>query len=268
MKLNPKAEVVPGKKQIYTDLVIAAHQDDIEIMCPQGIVKGYQSDKYGLVAVVTADGGGSPRAGDFATMTDEEMKKVRRLEQMEAARIGDYSELIMLNYTSAEIKDRADDRVTEDYWEILLHYRPETLYVHNLADKHPTHVGTVIKAIRAVRSLPKEARPAKMYGCEVWRALDWLSDDEKVVFDLTGYEKLLADVLDVFVSQIAGGKQYSLASAGRRTANATYAASHGVDQYAQCAYAMDLTPLIEDDSIDPRAFILGKLKKFEAEILA
>ena len=40
MQLNKKAEVVCGKKQIYTELVVAAHQDDIEIMCPQAIIKG------------------------------------------------------------------------------------------------------------------------------------------------------------------------------------------------------------------------------------
>lgn len=87
MKLNERAEITPGKKDIFTDLVIAAHQDDIEIMCPQGIIRGYKSDAFGLVAVVTADGAGSPRAGKFANVTDKEMKEIRKEEQKKAAEL-------------------------------------------------------------------------------------------------------------------------------------------------------------------------------------
>ena len=161
MQLNKKAEVVNGSKQIYTELVVAAHQDDIEIMCPQAIIKGYQSDKYGVVGVVCADGSGSPRSGPFAHMTNEEMMKVRRLEQIKAAEIGDYSALVMLNYTSGELKDRSNESPKDDIKEIILNYKPETMYIHNLADKHPTHVGTAVNCIKALRELPKEARPKK-----------------------------------------------------------------------------------------------------------
>ncbi|MBQ8178029.1 MAG: PIG-L family deacetylase [Clostridia bacterium] len=267
MQLNKKAEVVNGKKQIYTELVVVAHQDDIEIMCPQAIIKGYQSDKYGMVGVVCADGSGSPRSGPFASMTNEEMMKVRRLEQIKAAEIGDYSALVMLNYTSSELKDRNNPSPKNDVKEIVLNYKPETMYIHNLADKHPTHVGTAVNCVKALRELPKEARPKKLYGCEVWRNLDWLADEEKVFFDLTGYEQLMRDVLDVYESQIAGGKEYCTAAIGRRAGNATFSASHGVDVAEHVAYGMDLTPLIEDDSIDPKQFIVDKIMQFAKDIL-
>ncbi|MBR3685753.1 MAG: PIG-L family deacetylase [Clostridia bacterium] len=267
MQLNKKAEVVNGSKQIYTELVVAAHQDDIEIMCPQAIIKGYQSDKYGVVGVVCADGSGSPRSGPFAHMTNEEMMKVRRLEQIKAAEIGDYSALVMLNYTSGELKDRSNESPKDDIKEIILNYKPETMYIHNLADKHPTHVGTAVNCIKALRELPKEARPKKLYGCEVWRNLDWLADEEKVFFDLTGYEQLMRDVLDVYESQIAGGKEYCTAAIGRRAGNATFSASHGVDVAEHVAYGMDLTILIEDDSIDPKQFIVDKIMHFAKDIL-
>lgn len=265
MKLNPKALLMLGKP-VSTDLVIAAHQDDIEIMCPQGIVKGYQSEVYGLVAVVATDGAGSPRTGKFANMTDDEMKKVRIEEQRAAQRVGDYSDLIMLNYTSSEIRDAANLSPVEDMKEIILNYRPKTVYIHNLADKHPTHVGTALKALAALRALPKEARPEKLYGCEVWRGLDWISDSRKVIFDLTGYEQVLSDVLNVYESQIAGGKEYEKAAMGRRYANATFSESHGVDKAALTAYAMDLTPLIEDDTLSPREFILDYVKQLVDEL--
>lgn len=267
MKLNERAEIIRGKKEVYTELVIAAHQDDVEIMCPQGIVSGYQNEDNGLVAVICTDGAGSPRAGLYADMTDEQMKVVRRTEQIEAAEIGEYADLILLNYTSREIKDKSLLSPTDDIAEIILRYKPQIMYVHNLADKHPTHVASAVRCIEALRSLPRESRPSKLYGCEVWRGLDWLSDDEKVVFDLTGYNALLSAVLDVHKSQIAGGKEYCAASMGRRAANATYSASHGVDKYTHCAYAMELTPLIEEDGLDVREFIVSKLKKFENELL-
>ncbi len=267
MKLNKNAEVVNGSKQIYTELVVVAHQDDIEIGVPQAIIKGYQSDKYGMVGVVCADGSGSPRSGKFANMTNEDMMKVRRLEQIKAAEIGDYSALVMLNYTSGQLKDRNNEDPKNDIKEIILNYKPETMYIHNLADKHPTHVGVAVNCIKALRELPKEARPKKLYGCEVWRNLDWLSDDEKVFFDLTGYEQLMRDVLDVYESQIAGGKEYCTAAIGRRAGNATFSASHGVDVAEHVAYGMDLTILIEDDTIDPKQYIVGKIMDFANDLL-
>lgn len=267
MKLNSKCETVHGKRQHYTDMVISAHQDDIEIMCPQGIVKGYQSDTFGLVAVVATNGSGSPRAGKFASMTDAEMMKVRRLEQISAAKIGDYTELVLLNFTSGEIKNKQDTTPSDDLEELFLLYRPSTVYIHNLADKHPTHVATAMRCIEAIRRLPKKDRPTALYGCEVWRSLDWLPDEEKIVFDLSGYDKLLEDVLAVFESQIAGGKRYDLATKGRRLANATYSESHGVDTCTAASYAMDLTPLICDDRLSPKVFIESAIERFKKTIL-
>jgi LmbE family N-acetylglucosaminyl deacetylase len=267
MKLNERAEIMEGKKDIYTDLAIAAHQDDVEIMCPQAIIRGYQSQAFGLVAVVTADGSGSARAGKFAAVTDKEMRDIRKIEQRTAAELGDYAALIQLDYNSAQIKDMDNDDAVNDYIEILKNYQPSVVYTHNLADKHPTHVAVAKKCIKAIRSLPMDERPMRLYGCEVWRSLDWLSDEEKVVFDLTGYEELLNKLISVYESQIAGGKSYEKASSGRRISNATYAASHSIDQYESAAYAMDLTPLIEDDSLDPKEFIVGKIKNFIGELL-
>lgn len=261
MKLNKNAEVVNIAKKVYTHLGISAHQDDIEFMCPDGIVNGYKNENNGFVAVVTSDGAGSPRAGKFANMTDDDMKKVRRLEQIEAAKVGKYAEVVFLNYTSAKIKGETAE-VVDDYVEIIKHYQPKVVYTHNLADKHPTHIGVVLKCIEAIRKLPKDKRPQKLYGCEVWRALDWLNDDEKVIFDLTGYEELLLNVMKVYESQIEGGKRYDRATAGRRYANATYAASHDVDVVTQAAYAMDLTPLILDDTLDVKEFILNAINRF------
>ena len=65
------------------------------------------------------DGGGSARTGEYKDYTDEMMKEVRIKEQEEAAEIGKYNSLYMLNYSSKEVKDKSDDRLTNDIIKII-----------------------------------------------------------------------------------------------------------------------------------------------------
>ena len=108
----------------------------------------------------------------------------------------------------------------------------------------------------------------KYYGCEVWRDLDWMLDDEKVIFDVSAHENLKAALLGVFDSQIAGGKRYDAATAGRRLANATFSASHAVDTATSLAYAMDLTPLVENPELDMAEYAVSYLDHLRADIVA
>ncbi len=80
-----------------------------------------------------------------------------------------------------------------------------------------------------MRELPRGQRPKKVWGCEVWRNLDWLADDDKVLMDVSGHEHLAAALNGMFDSQIPGGKRYDLATLGRRRANATFLESHATD---------------------------------------
>ena len=105
-----------------------------------------------------------------------------------------------------------------------------------------------------------------MYGCEAWRDLDWLSDADKVVFDVSSHEELQAALLAVFESQICGGKRYDLAAQGRRRANATYFASHGTDKATSLIYAMDLTPLVLDTDLDIADFVQFHIRAFATEV--
>jgi hypothetical protein len=150
----------------------------------------------------------------------------------------------------------------------MLAAKPEVLYTHNLADKHPTHIAVALRTLAAVRSLPEEQRPRQVYGCEVWRDLDWMLDEDKVAFDLSEHENLQMALLGVFDSQIAGGKRYDLAGMGRRRANATFYASHGTDISTGMSFAMDLTPLARDISLDVEAYVLGFIERFRADTAA
>ena len=249
-----------------THLGIAAHQDDLEIMAADGILACYQQPDRWFTGVVVTDGAGSPRSGRYRDFTDLQMREVRRTEQKTAADIGKYSAVVLLDHSGAVVRDAASNGPVDDLVEVLRATRPTVVYTHNLADKHDTHVAVALRVVAATRRLPSAERPMRLYGCEVWRDLDWVGDDEKVVFDLSAHEDLRAALVSVFDSQIAGGKRYDLATEGRRRANATYAAAHGTDTASACSYALDLTPLVSDDSLDAAAFMRGVLDRFRQDV--
>jgi len=166
------------------------------------------------------------------------------------------------------IKDASKPEPVADIAALLKAARPKYVYTHNLADKHDTHVAVARRVIAAIRSLPEAERPQKLYGCEVWRDLDWMVDEDKVAFDLTRHENLQAALLGVFDSQICGGKRYDLASMGRRRANATYFASHGVDLMLGLSYGMNLSPLITDTGKDFTEFVLEYIQRFTSDVKA
>jgi LmbE family N-acetylglucosaminyl deacetylase len=249
-----------------THLCIAAHQDDIEIMAVQAIIECFQHKQKWFTGVVMSDGRGSPREGSYKNTTDEEMRLIRFSEQNKAATIGEYAALIALDYPSAEIKDASKEESVDDILQILHVTRPKIVYTHNLADKHDTHVGVTLRVINALRRLEPNERPKTVFGCEVWRSLDWINDSDKVVMDLSTHTNLQVALLGVFDSQIAGGKRYDLATMSRRQANATFFESHGVDSTTGLSFAMDLTPLMNDSSIQPLNYINEFIHRFENDV--
>ena len=121
--------------------------------------------------------------------------------------VGDYGAMIQLDYPSSAAKSSTDPSLKEDLAQILNQMHPEVVYTHNPADKHDTHVGVMAAALQAIREMPRDQRPPKVWGCEVWRNLDWLPDSEKVVMDVSGRDNLAGALNGVFDSQIAGGKR-------------------------------------------------------------
>jgi hypothetical protein len=158
--------------------------------------------------------------------------------------------------------------VIDDLHRLITSAKPEFIYTHNLADKHDTHVGVTLRVIEALRGIEDADRPQKIYGCEVWRDLDWVVDEDKVTFDVSSRENLQAALLGVFDSQITGGKRYDLATMGRRRANATFFESHGTDIVSGMIYAIDLTPLIENIELDIQSFLGGLIERASADMQA
>jgi len=249
-----------------THLAIAAHQDDIEIMAFDGILKAFETEDSYFSGCIVTDGHGSPRAGKFRQVNDDQMAAIRMEEQREAARAGNYSALVFLGYESHSVKKSGNKQLLEDLQNLVKLTRPEIIYTHNLADKHHTHVGVTLRLVEALRGLPAEFLPQKLIGCEVWRGLDWLPDDQKVIFDLSERKDLQRKLVEVFASQTQG-KNYVDAILGRRAANATFFASHVTDRSSGLGFGMDLTPLLEDPGLDPAVFLKRVLKSFEDEVM-
>ena len=270
---NPAADLfipdgveMPAALSRTTYLAIAAHQDDVEIMAYHGIAQCFGSREQWFTGVVVTNGAGSPRTGIYGAHTDDEMQQVRRIEQRKAAYVGDYACQVQLGFTSAQVKNPSDAAVVEDLEQILRAAQPKAVYLHNLADKHDTHVAVALRSIQALRALPAEIKPKKVYGCEVWRDLDWLVDEDKQLLPASARSNIAAALVGVFDSQVSGGKRYDLATAGRRLAHATYYASHGTDEETALTFAMDLTPLIEDPERPVTNYVLGFIDRFRDDV--
>ncbi len=227
-----------------TDLCICAHQDDAEIMAFCAINNCFNRPDKWYTGITVSDGAGSPRIGKFENFTDEQMKAVRVIEQERAADLGKYSAQVQLGFSSKEIKYDACTKLEEELSELLAAIKPQRVFIHNPADKHPTHVACCLRAINALRTLPKDIRPEKIYGMEVWRSLDWLNEEYKILFDCSAGKDLALKILSVFESQIAGGKNYDEAACGRMIANATFLESHNTDNFSLVSYGLDLTDAV------------------------
>ncbi len=262
----PDATPLPDALARITHLGIGAHQDDLEFMAFHGILACISRDDQWFGGVTCSNGAGSSRTGPYATYSDADMMQVRRCEQKTAATIGAYGVMIQLDHSSKTIKDAADASLKEDLVSILEAATPKVVYTHNPADKHDTHIGVTVATLQAVRSLAPEKRPSQVIGCEVWRNLDWLPDEAKVLMDVSGRDNLAAALNGVFDSQIAGGKRYDLATLGRRAANATFFESHASDTSTQLIFGMDLTPLIVDDTTDIVGFVCDHIAAFQQDV--
>lgn len=248
-----------------THMAIAAHQDDIEIMAYQGISECFCNNSKWFTGVVVTDGAGSSKGKFYSSFSDEEFINIRKLEQKKAAFIGEYSAVAMLNYNSCEAKDPCNKDIIKDLKSLILNTKPDIIYTHNLFDKHPTHLSIAVKVINAIRELSPSERPKKLYGCEVWRSLDWLVSQDRITFNASANPNIAAALIEIYNSQISGNKEYHKAAIGRRCANATFNSSRESDSLANSILGMDLTPLIENTDIDIISYARGFIERFNIE---
>jgi LmbE family N-acetylglucosaminyl deacetylase len=251
-----------------THLCVIAHQDDIEINAYPAVAECYgRTDKF-FTGVVMTNGAGSARTGKYGHVTDAQMQEIRKQEQRTAATLGKFNLQLQLSHASADVKKPGHPAVAADLAAIFAGCRPAVVYLHQPADKHDTHVGCFLRCIEAIRALPRDRRPARVLGVEGWRNLDWLADADKVALDASANPELAEKLVAVFDSQIAGGKRYDLAAMGRRLSNATFFASHATDTTNALSFAMDLTPLVQDDTLSVADFTLRHIENLRADVAA
>ena len=264
----PDRSPLPDALSRTTHLGIGAHQDDLEFMAYHGIVTCYQEPSNWFTGITCTDGGGSPRTGPFADHSDDAMKELRYREQIEAADLGEYGSQYQLGHSSSHLKSfNGQDELRYQLEALLQMASPHTVYTHNPADKHPTHLAVFTAAIDTLRSLPKKQQPTTLLGCEVWRDLDWVPDARKVTLDVSAHPELAAGLNQVFQSQIAGGKNYHQAIIGRRTAHATFSDPHASDSATQIIFALDLMPLLENPALSPLVFVSELIDEFKNEVI-
>lgn len=270
---QPGAEIfVPDESSVEnalgrtTHLAIGAHADDLEFFAWHGIDACFGRNDKWFTGIVLTDGAGSPRAGRYASWTDEQMIEVRRAEQRVAAAIGEYSAVAQLAHPSGQIKDSSHSVVVEELVHLLSGMKPGIVYMHNPFDRHDTHVACFWRTIEALRRLPPSGRPERVFGCEMWRGLDWLVAGDRVSLSSGERPHIESALAGVFDSQIAGGKRYDLAVLSRRRANSTFDNSHRTDADSGITYAIELTELVRDDSIDPREFAHSVVERLSNDV--
>ncbi len=246
-----------------THLGVGAHPDDLEVMAGHGILECLESETKNFFGVICTNGGGSTRSGSFQNLSDADMAKVRKLEQFESARLGEYGGVQLLGFDSADIKSGWNQGLIGIFSDILIKTQPQVIYTHNLFDKHQTHVAVVAHLIEALRQV--NYSPQAFYGCEVWRGLDWLPDEDKQalpVEDSLKIKKLIA----CHKSQTESGKDYATATLGRMASNATFFEANREDQVRFQIFALDLQPFLQNPGLNFLDFASQKIERLQQQV--
>lgn len=251
-----------------THLGIGAHQDDIEIMAYHGILQCLHKKELWFGGIACTDGRGTPGNGPYAHCTEEEMRAIRAREQNTAAAIGQYSFVAQLDYNSESIRNPVSEDLKNDLKQLLKTTSPSIIYTHNPADKHDTHVAVCVAVIEALRESPVGDVPPTVYGCEVWRSLDWLLDADKVIMSVAGHENIANALLGAHDSQISSGKKYNRATVGRWLSNATFFDPRSQDIASKVSFAMDLSPLVQNPDLDISDYVQRYIERVAADITA
>lgn len=245
-------------------LAIGAHSDDLEIMAYHGVSECYESDQNVFSGITVTNGVGSPQ-NEAEKLDTEALRLVRQEEQVTAAEMGRYGFIAQLDYSSAAVKADDHSQIVMEILNLLEKSRPRVVYLHQPGDKHPTHIAVLRASMEALRMMREEERPEAVYGCEVWRDLDWLPDDKKVYLPTSQYPELALNIISVFQSQISAGVAYDRGTVGRRLANGTFADPHVVRNGDSFTLAIDLMPAVRGE-VSLREMVLKEIKRFSEDV--
>jgi LmbE family N-acetylglucosaminyl deacetylase len=216
-------------------------------MCLDPIIRHRNARSFG--GLIVTSGSGSLRAPQHAALSPSEYAELRWEEQKQAAKMGGYAFVDSLNIESSVIKTAAGlAELASQLREYLVEFEIDELYMHQPFDRHTSHVRVAFAVLTALRSLPKERRPAQVLGCEVWRNLDWAPKSSKVLRPLSAADlELQVRLAEVFTSQAdpKNAKDYVSALVGRKTANAVFQEGLVGDSGVAQEVYIDLKPWVE-----------------------
>jgi LmbE family N-acetylglucosaminyl deacetylase len=153
-----------------TDLGIAAHPDDLEIMTVGPIVECRNHPDRWFSGVVCTDGRRGPRGGRYAALDDAELARLRHDEQVAAAKLGGYAAIVQLGHHSEDVLG-GTAALVDQLVPILEAAIADTVYTHEPGDSHATHAAVCDAVIQACRQMERALRPRRLLGCEGWRSL-------------------------------------------------------------------------------------------------
>jgi len=239
-------QVVPEQAlHRLTHLAIGAHQDDLEIFAYHGIEATFEKEHQWFGGVTVTNGSGCPRVGKFASCSDAEMVKLRHREQNLAAEIGKYAFQIQLGIPSAKLYETDQRRVLVNVFKNLVEAAPiEVLYVHQPLDRHSTHLAVFSVLWEALATCRRTHLPKQVLAGEVWGGLDAHGPEHVTSLPVDQYPKLEKALIEVYESQIEGGKNYLQGTLGRRRANATFLDPRQADPCMAVCHYLDLTSYV------------------------
>ena len=247
-------------------LGIFAHPDDQEIGAPYAISTCYQQQQKWFTGVILTDGAGSNQSQKYPRANKEEMSRIRKNEQRDAATLGDYSAQIQLAHRSDHLRGEKKTAVVEELIELLSLTQPEYIFTHSPFDHHPTHRNTFHCLQLALREM-KDFSPRGIYGCEIWGSLEWLPEPYRVTFPASEHPELIEELVNCFPSQVQDNRPYDLALLGRHLANSTFANPHKPSAQSAMSYALDLTKFMLSQK-KLSSLLLDIQKAYKEKILA
>lgn len=262
----PDSSSVENALSRTTHLAMGAHPDDLELIGIHGIAACFDRNDKWFTGVVMTSGAGSARGGTYSSVSDTRIVEIRKREQIAAAHLGQFSTVIQLGHLSSTLLGGFNETLIRALCDILIKSQPETLYLHNPVDRHATHVAVCLHAIEALRRMDKNRLPREIYGVEVWRSLDWVSSDKRIILDISDVDDLQQRLLGAYKSQIEGGKRYDIAIRARNVANATFDSEREVDSIQRGSYVLDLKPLVCEKELTVTGYVANLLDSMKSEI--
>jgi LmbE family N-acetylglucosaminyl deacetylase len=200
-----------------TDLGIAAHPDDLEIMAVGPIVECRDHPDRWFSGVVCTDGGRSPRHGRYRALDDRELARLRHDEQIAAAEIGGYAAIVQLGHPSDDVL-RSRAALIDELVPILAAAAAATVYTHEPGDSHATHAAVCDAVVQACRGVAPALRPRRLLGCEGWLSLDRAGAGARADFEWQADPAFERALLGAHASQVDGGPVDLDAELARRAA--------------------------------------------------